>query len=733
MADDVRGVAPAGEADLAVRQLLLAEIQGRNSADDTDRLLGSPAETRLVAMHQLLADLMDTVADHESTHGVGTFLAGCQAASARLRQAPDPHDPPVVALLAFLCLNVTLLDRRFEPPERVKQDASDDYCRELFRTTPVSAAVRALYRPGGRPGVSRPISEIDLRRWRDIDFGSLEYHRAGTTSFILRATTREPVDESGLHPALVLKCVLFPWSKLTSVAQATDEYAVRYGAANTPNVVVHPLASTDQWVLMPYQEGETLGDHLIDFESSEPSPGERVAKARQIGLLLTEALHRLARSEPVDVNHRERQHLDLSPGNIILSDGRIHFIDLGVNHLYSRQVGIAEHDDAVYIAPEVKNRGQSEVADVYSLGIILIQVMVGSPARDGRVPDRVYAVSPTIARMLDDFIEEQPKDRLLLLPDRPFRFDDLRRMMTVTFDLAAQESEASRSALRRWAARLAPASREVRTQYRQLRVARAANVTHDTYLMGFALVATACWWFICAKTALWKVDDVLTFSNKPLPPGDLRAAVIIGFCQALVGAKYYQSVLARLTARHIPGALARVTEVAVRAMCVVALPTVLLSVFWKPALWAWGCAAGAVAVSVTNLLLLLLSRRILRAGATSGLSTVPPASSGVARGFEQWWWTMLLYAAVICVIAVGLQAGFLHDRDAYVFGLVLISVGIHYVSKFVTAGYEVRGGLSRALSVGERLSALHRADPARVRNWPPRLVAPRRPAEPAAG
>ncbi|WBC07631.1 hypothetical protein [Micromonospora sp. WMMA1947] len=733
MADDVRGAAPDGEPVEAVRQLLLGEIRDRNSADETGRLLGSPPEARLAATHQILADLMDTAADHESIHGVGTFLGGCQAALARLSQAADPHDPPVAALLAFLCLNVTLLDRRFEPPERAKQDASDEYCRELFRTTPVSAAIRALYRPGGRPGARRPISEIDLRRWREIDFDSLVYHRAGTTSFILRATTLEPVDESGLHPELVLKCVLFPWSKLTSVAQATDEYAVRYGAGNTPSVVVHPLASTDQWVLMPYQEGETLGDHLIAFESSGPSPGARVAKARQVGLLLAEALHKLARSEPVDVNHRERQHLDLSPGNIILSDGRVHFIDLGVNHLYSRQVGIAEHDDAVYIAPEVKNRGQSEVADVYSLGIILIQVMVGSAARDGRVPDRVYAISPTIARMLDDFIEEQPKDRLLLLPDRPFRFDDLHRLMVLTFDLAAQESETSRSALRRWVARLAPASREVRTQYRQFRVARAAKVTHDTYLMGFALVATACWWFICAKTALWKVDDVLTFSAKPLPPADLRAAVIIGFGQALVGAKYYQSVLARLTARHIPGALARCTEVAVRAMCVVALPTVLLSVFWKPTLWAWGCAAGAVAVAVTNLLLLLLSRRILRAGEASGLSTVPPAGDGVARGFEQWWWSMLLYAAVICVIAAGLQAGFLHDRDAYVFGLVVISVGIHYLSKFVTAGYEVRGGLSRALSVGERLSVLHRADPSRVRNWPPRLVAPRHPADPAIG
>ncbi|MDN3357619.1 hypothetical protein [Actinomadura sp. DC4] len=204
-------------------------------------------------------------------------------------------------------------------------------------------------------------------------------------------------------------------------------------------------------------------------------------------------------------------------------------------------------------------------------------------------------------------------------------------------------------------------------------------------------------------------------------------ADVIALSQGLVAAKFYQTVLARLTVRNIPGKLARFTEVLIRSMTVVAVPTTLLSTvssstYW---MWPWTCAAGAVAVAACNCLTYFLADRILSA-ARDGLSTVPDADRKFARGYEQWWWTMLLYAFIIATIATGLQVGALKDRWAYVFVLVIITVGVHYAAKCAAAGPAVRGSIARAFSTGERIavSSRHPSDPM---TWPPRLFSPHDP------
>jgi hypothetical protein len=125
-------------------------------------------------------------------------------------------------------------------------------------------------------------------------------------------------------------------------------------------------------------------------------------------------------------------------------------------------------------------------------------------------------------------------------------------------------------------------------------------------------------------------------------------------------------------------------------------------------------------VALTHWLTLVFVTRIYRAGARSQLSTVPPFDRAFARGYEQWWWTMLLYAFLLVLIALGLQTGYLKDRDAYVFGLVVVTIGIHYIAKLVMAGHAVRGCLARAFTIAERLAIL-RAQGVPVEEWPPRL------------
>ncbi|MDN3357618.1 hypothetical protein [Actinomadura sp. DC4] len=183
-------------------------------------------------------------------------------------------------------------------------------------------------------------------------------------------------------------------------------------------------------------------------------------------------------------------------------------MDLGVNHLYSRQVGIAEHDDAVYIAPEVKNRHRLHaMADVYSLGVILMHILAGQPPRDGRTPEAVWTASPILGRTLEDLIEEAADNRLLLMPDNErHSYSSLRAHLDFCFELVSREPVTSRSLWGyRWA-QIAPTSREFRTQLKQWwtwRRGEGRKPEYERYLLLFSALSSFSWWLIVAKTALF--------------------------------------------------------------------------------------------------------------------------------------------------------------------------------------------------------------------------------------
>lgn len=396
----------------------------------------------------------------------------------------------------------------------------------------------------------------------------------------------------------------------------------------------------------------------------------------------------------------------LAPDIILASRWEAKFIDLGVNYLYSRQVGIAEHDDSAYVAPEVKNRGPSvTTADVYSLGIMITEMLAGFLPRDGRIPLTIYEISSVLGQVLEDLIEEDPTRRLLLLPaEEPFRYIDLKTLLDRTFESARNEPVASGSELKRQLTAFLPLSLEPKTQFDNWRRTRKENRPGDTYLLLFTMLASIVWWLIAARSAIPAVSDAVA-ALPHLPPAPSPAA-LIAFSQGAIAAKYYQTILARLSTRGISVRLARLTEFMMRAMVFVALPTPLIGLYWRPHLWAWPLAFGAAGVALCNLCTYLVARHLCEAGSNRGFSTVPTDDQVVARGYEQWWWTMLLYAFVIAVIATGLQTGYMKDEHAYVFGLLTINFGIHYLAKVALAGPSVEGSLARAFWIGHRIVLL---------------------------
>jgi protein kinase-like protein len=705
--------------------LLLGEIKDSGPVDaDRDRLVSMDDKVLALGTAILLRDILGHINDPDRAAESPSFFQACEAARSRWAEHKDARSASIAGNLGLICLNVRLLERRLSKPDQEEQEAADCYCHELLDQLPVKAAIYSVYDPLAprlpprsattEEGDDREPAERAVELWKELDPESFTYFKAGTTSFILRCHRREPDDQSGYFEELVLKGVLFPWTTIAAIARSTADYATRYGRS-TPGdeVVVNPIASTAKWVVMPFQKGRTLFDYLEAAKDRNASAAHaRISRARHVADSLVPALGQLG-----------GQHLDLSPSNVILTGSdEAMFIDLGVNHLYTRQVGIAEHDDSVYVAPEVKNRDRStNTADIYSLGIILIEALSGQTPRDGRVPDSIYEMSPVLGMTLEDLIEENPDNRMLLMSrDGSFSFDKLGGYLDEAFESVEREPVASESRFKRLTARYAPASRELGTQFAKWQDQRTRGKHSDaSYLLFYSLVASVCWWFIAARTGLPALTDFV--AEVPRLPALPTAAAVIAFAQGLMAAKYYQSILARLTVRSLPGRLATVTELAMRSMTVVALPTTLFAVSWRPSLWPWMTAIGAAAVAVTNLLTNILANRLFELGRSARLSTMPPEDRPLPRGYEQWWWTMLIYAIVIAVIAAGLQEGWMQDEWAYVFGLLVINLGIHYISKAALSGPAIRGGLARSFAAGERLRILHTAHKLDKEPWPPQF------------
>ena len=137
---------------------------------------------------------------------------------------------------------------------------------------------------------------------------------------------------------------------------------------------------------------------------------------------------------------------------------RFRFIDLGTNTLYSRQAGVADHDDAIFVAPEVKRRSREATSDLYSLAVILTELLSGSRPRDGMVPEAVWTLSPELGRLLEDALDVQHSRRLLLASGEVRTFATIKRDFGQTFELVSAEPAASEGRFSELWTELAPAS-----------------------------------------------------------------------------------------------------------------------------------------------------------------------------------------------------------------------------------------------------------------------------------
>ena len=217
--------------------------------------------------------------------------------------------------------------------------------------------------------------------------------------------------DTSLDRTVALKLVTVAHDE--SAARAADE-ARTLAQLSHPNLVQVFDAGTDgagrPWVVMEYVEGDTLGDAM----RKGPLPVARVA---EVGTAVADAL--------AYVHSTGLVHRDVKPGNILL--GRVpKLTDFGIARLVDAakvtSTGLMV-GTAAYLAPEqVSGRPVGPEADVYALGLVLLEVLTGKREYDGppveaamarlhRAPEIPTTLPPGWAGLLTAMTAVEPTQR----------------------------------------------------------------------------------------------------------------------------------------------------------------------------------------------------------------------------------------------------------------------------------------------------------------------------------
>jgi serine/threonine protein kinase len=745
-ASQAQAQARGGRADLM--EALGKVARGDHADAESAAELLSRCQLTHSSIIRVLAGLASDPMSFEARYRCGRaeFTREVTAAYQRLHDARTPDqasDGRLRGVLGFIVFTITAL--RVAAGTGGAEAAELGQLQDLLDDGDVRAVFYELYRPAGRP---RPgpaqqapaASDLARAHWKALEPASLRVHRVGTTSFILTGNVTVLGGE-----LLALKCVLFPYTQVPAIADATRKYADDYPGGKVPcTVVVH--SSTDKWILMDLVPGPTLQE-VLDREvpGGKPAtgPAVRAGLVTTIGSQLLDALYSL--------HSAGFEHRDLTPSNVIVvakpgirkPDGtvesgvieRLVFLDLGRNHLFTRQTDAAERREARFVAPEVKDGHPEARSDAYSLGMILAELADAEGAVGGILPDSLYRHAPYLARFIEDLIDADPENRLLIF--KPGSGQDLYEILRSAFAdevrlLASDEKAALADSA--WARALVelllPSSRQVGHRFRLWRQMRSAHAEIDEYsgyLLAWSVISTAAWFAIFSVALLWGLRDVgvdawstsVSVLQKVMGtstvPGvdDLRAAgyqvqdwrvnlpaALLAFSIGLAGTKYYQNILAGLTVRAMSGRRAFLTEAFIRYTSFAVLAPALIGNLVQPQWWPWLAGIGYIPATITSYLCHSLARRSLRGAST--LSTVRTAPDPVLQAYGQWSSSMGFLALALLGLALGMRLHMVHDVWVYTASLCAVNVVIMYAVKSVYFGPSVRGSLTRAFLAGAR-------------------------------
>ncbi|WUH94295.1 hypothetical protein OG900_31965 [Streptomyces sp. NBC_00433] len=639
--------------------------------------------------------------------------------------------------------------------------------------------------------------------WSAFPFSQLRFLEFGTTSVVLEAPVvgSDPRAQNGTG-LQVLKCVLLPYASTPAVAEATLKYHETYGNlvvkdADSKDVqcreVVRVEASSSNWIVMDKAEGRTLHDLLSALvETKADGTSEvngrapyrllphglrrswelpRLRLVSEVMPVLLDALRSLYAARAADPPKSAESnsvltgagtrpetpvaplcHADLNPRNVMVLEKppvnglrvfQVTLIDLGRNHLLGRGPTARQRTDGIYIAPEVPQGHKPDaLADLYAIGQIIIGLCGVGRGQDGTVPDTLYSVTPTLARLLEDLIDPVPERRLRLFAavrrqpgdSKPTSFSLDRLKQTLEQELKALEEAESRSGLLREVGPLhaaylilAPLSASPGRLGRLLKARNnqkeASIQRNDEYVRWLAVWswANAVSWGLCLLSlALLTLSDaavpipwptVIANAQHSAGLADRLAARLTGFTFALCAVKYYQGIYAGLTVRWAQSRSRSAwwAELWVRSNALLVGLLVIPVNLLMPHAWTVASALGLTSAFFVNRSGYAYARSVVVSSDGALIAQDPGRIPGLAM-YRDWGPSMLVYVVVVWVFAVLINLHVLRDVPAYASVVSAINLALFYLLKCAIDAIPVRAALTRCYLAAERLHLGHPGD-----------------------
>ncbi len=190
----------------------------------------------------------------------------------------------------------------------------------------------------------------------------------------------------------------FPEARARFYVEARAAAAIRHD-----NICeIHEIGETEEgqpYIVMPLYEGQTVAQRL----ETGPLP---IAEALDCGL---QACAGLARAHETGVIHR-----DVKPGNLFLTrDGTVKVLDFGLAKLADVTLTVTGRPLGTlsYVSPEqVRGDGVDARTDVWSLGVVLYEMLSGKPPfRGANAAAVIEAILKQRARPLAEVVPELPR------------------------------------------------------------------------------------------------------------------------------------------------------------------------------------------------------------------------------------------------------------------------------------------------------------------------------------
>jgi hypothetical protein len=512
-------------------------------------------------------------------------------------------------------------------------------------------------------------------------------HEAGTTSFILRVGAKR----------LAVK-IIKPWYFDDDViSQQTRSYKDTYGFLQSviPDHFARIYASSRHCIVMDFIDGMTLRAffHTPEFEAiSEPNvpPSPHSLESVLAGICFL--LGRCASHTP------PIGHGDLSSTNILIrpTTGELFLIDFGANYLLSRPVGTAEQRGEVSFLLSEREHEQGANGDVFRLGVILAEGLLGDDfAGEGvqTILDRVYARYLRIGYFLDDLFHRISKPGPTTSPLEATTYNGLVDQIREQFaNLAVSE----RTSQRRKLGIIDDLSLTVSpinvTQTAALlmgllgvpSISRRRHGDAPPVLRNRTWVPALLNWFAIGMFSIVVASHI----------GDRLWPDIIGWTctltYSIIAARYCVFVFSDLDLSDWPGW----AKASVPATCVLIWPPILFPLLVDWSWWAICVAIGTSIIAVSNEVCIRSCRTMNREILTSG----GHVSRLMARAMDyliDWRQLMAIFSGSMFALALLLRLDFLQDGLFYGVIVAVAPAGKMYLQQTGTEAPIVHTGLHR--------------------------------------